>query len=311
MPPEAIDVGPDVGARGVENLLGGDEVGGAEGLPFRGQTAVDLLLAGHLGQAEVENLDRRLVSLAGEHQVARLDVAVDEPFLMGVLEPERRLMDEIAGVGYRQRPLGLDHLGQVETFDVLHREDDALAQSDGGIGRDDVRVAELGDGPDLAEEAFEHAGAFHDLPAHHLEHLVPAHQLVVGEVDNAHAAPAELSLDLVIGVVGQFRWQRVGRGRCLGVRTLVALCPAGLRPAESRLARGLLSVADPLEEAVGRHPGNTFPAVRALLQVLVDRLGRGVVELAQAVGAQGLVGRMEGCGGVHREVSGDGSSDRL
>ena len=43
---EAVDVGPDVGALGVEDLFGGDEVGGAEGLPLAGQTAVDLLLAG-------------------------------------------------------------------------------------------------------------------------------------------------------------------------------------------------------------------------------------------------------------------------
>ena len=217
---QAVDVGPDVGTRGVEDLLGGDEVGGAEGLPFRGQAAVDLLLAGRLGQAEVEHLDRRLVPLAGEHQVARLDVAVDEPFLVGVLEPEGRLVDEVAGVSHRQRPLGLDHLGQVETFDVLHREDDALAQPDGGVRRDDVRVAELGDGPDLAEEAFEHPGAFHDLPPHHLEHLVAAHQLVVGQVDHAHAAPAEFPLDLVIGVVGQSRRQRVGRGGALAFEPL-------------------------------------------------------------------------------------------
>ena len=62
---------------------------------------VDLLLAGRLGQAEVEYLDRRLVPLPREHQVARLDVAVDEPFLMGVLEPEGRLIDEVC---WRARP---------------------------------------------------------------------------------------------------------------------------------------------------------------------------------------------------------------
>ena len=63
------------------------------------QAAVDLLLAGRLGEAEVEDLDRRLVPLAGEHQVGRLDVAVDQPLLVGVLEPEGRLVDEVAGVG--------------------------------------------------------------------------------------------------------------------------------------------------------------------------------------------------------------------
>ena len=74
-------------------------------------------------------------------------------------------------------------------------------------------MPEPGDGPDLAEEALEHPGAFHDLPAHHLEHLVAAHQRVVGQVDHAHAAAAELALDLVVGVVGQARRERAGRGR--------------------------------------------------------------------------------------------------
>ena len=60
-----------------------------------------------------------------------------------------------------------------------------------------------------------------------------------------------------------------------------------------------LGVAEPAEEAVGGQLGDAPPAVGAGLQVVVDRLGRGVVELAQAVGEQGLVGRVEGGLGVH------------
>ena len=36
---KAVDVGPDIGTRGVEDLLGGDEVGRAEGLPFARSSA--------------------------------------------------------------------------------------------------------------------------------------------------------------------------------------------------------------------------------------------------------------------------------
>ena len=75
--------------------------------PSEVKAPVDLLLAGRLGQAEVEHLDGRLVPFASEHQVAGLDVAVDQPFLVGVLEPERRLVDEVAGVRHRQRSPGL------------------------------------------------------------------------------------------------------------------------------------------------------------------------------------------------------------
>ncbi len=69
-----------------------------------------------------------LLPLAGEHEVARLDVAMDQPLFVGMLEPERRLLDEEARVGDRQLAPGLDHPGQVQALDVLHGEDDALAE---------------------------------------------------------------------------------------------------------------------------------------------------------------------------------------
>ena len=51
------------------------------------------------------------------------------------------------------------------------------------------------------------------------------HEAIVGEVDDAHAADAQLADDLVIGVVGQFgRW---GAGRRTGCGT-GASCTDGL-----------------------------------------------------------------------------------
>jgi len=70
-------------------------------------------------------------------------------------------------------------------------------------------------------------------------------------------------------------------------------------------------VAEPAEEAVRGQLGDAVPADRALLQMLVDCVRRIVVELAQAIRTQGLVGRMRDWMGVHREVSGDGSIDYL
>ena len=65
-----------------------------------------------------------------------------------------------------------------------------------------------GDGPDLAEESLAHAGVVDDLRADDLEDLVAAHDPVVGEVDDPHAAPAQLADDLVVGDLGE----RLGLG---------------------------------------------------------------------------------------------------
>src|SRR5262249_37496803 len=61
-----------------------------------------VLLVGEAGQAEIADLD---LPLAREHQVARLDVAVDQPLLVRVLQAEGRLGADGARRLHRQRPL--------------------------------------------------------------------------------------------------------------------------------------------------------------------------------------------------------------
>ena len=121
---------------------------------------------------------------------------------------------------------------------------------------------------DLAEEAVEHAAAVDQVAADDLEHFHPAHERVLGQVDDAHAAPAQLADDLVVGVVGQARGQRAGRGRrriraAVQHRQAVGGGDGGLE----RIGPGL-GVAEPAEEAVGGQLGDPSPAVRARLQVL-------------------------------------------
>ena len=129
--------------------------------------------------------------------------------------------------------------------------------------------------------------------------------------ENAQAAydETEFQTEYARWVSPELERERVRRGGCFGDRTHVTLCPAGLRLTEPRLTRGILSLADPPEEAVGRHLGDSFAAIRALLQVLVDRLGQPVVELAQAIRTQGLVGGVKRRYGVHGAISRSGSND--
>ena len=170
---QAVDVGADVGLAGVADLLRGDVVGRAEHLALvRQRRRRPGPSPAHLGQAEVEHLDHRPVPLAGEHQVARLDVAVDHAVLVGVLQAQRRLVDEVAGMGHRQRPARLDQLGQVVgPRRTPWRRRGSRRHADGRVGGDDVGVMELGRGADLAEEALEHARAVHEVRADDLEDL--------------------------------------------------------------------------------------------------------------------------------------------
>ena len=115
---------------------------------------------------------------------------MDHTLLVRVLEPERGLVDEVGGMGDRHRPLGLDQLCQVESVDVFHGENDALTAAEGGIGVHDIGVHQSCRGADLAAEPLENSLSFDQVLADDLEHLVAAHQPVVGEIDNPHASAA-------------------------------------------------------------------------------------------------------------------------
>ncbi len=153
---------------------------------------------------------------------------------------------------------------------------------------------------DLAEEAVEHAPAVNQLPADDLEDFQPAHQLVLSEVHDAHAALTEFAEDFVVGMVDEACGQAAdGWGRRHPRRgSQYGEAIGGGDGEVERLGAGL-GVAEAAQEAVGGERGDALPAIRAALQVDVDRFGRGIVELAQAVGVQDLVSRMGNLRSVH------------
>jgi len=73
-------------------------------------------------------------------------------------------------------------------------------------------VMKLGGIADLAQKSVEDPAAVHQLAADDLEHLLAAHEFVRGEVHHPHAAPAQFTEDLVVGVVRQIRRKRACRG---------------------------------------------------------------------------------------------------
>ncbi len=197
--PQAVDVRPHVGAGRVLRLLRRHVGRRPHHRPEPGQVRDRLPLPPRLGQTEIEYLDDMFLLLQAQHQVLRLDVAVDHPLFMGVLQPHRRLGDVMAGVGHRQRPLALHHLVEVLPLDVLHREEQQFAGLDGAVRLHHVVVAEHGGRADLAQEALHHAGFVEQRLVDHLEDFAPVHQHVPGQVDDSHAAAAQLAQHLVAG----------------------------------------------------------------------------------------------------------------
>ena len=140
----------------VHGLFGRQVVGGAE-------DGVAVVLLGErlfvvveeAGQAEVEDLDD---AGAVHEQVGRLDVAVDQAGLVGVLQAEGGLMDVVGGANRVKRAAALDQVLEADAVDVLHDEEVEFAVPVHVVGADDVGMAQLGDGLGLAVEAFDRAG---------------------------------------------------------------------------------------------------------------------------------------------------------
>ena len=70
----------------------------------------------------VESLWQLVAVDQRDHQVRRLDVAVDHVVLVDVLQPARRLANDLARLGNRQRPVLGDQLVEAHALDVLHHQ---------------------------------------------------------------------------------------------------------------------------------------------------------------------------------------------
>ena len=147
------------------------------------------------GEAEVQEL--RLLSL-GHEDVRGLDVAVDDALGVGGLE---RVGDLDGQVEQRFRGQGpaLDAVLQGPSLQALEGDELlALALSDVVDGAD-AGVVEGGRRLGLPPEALEGLRVLGQLLREELEGDGPAQARVLGLVDDAHAAAAELPEDAVVG----------------------------------------------------------------------------------------------------------------
>jgi hypothetical protein len=147
-----------------------------------------------LGQAEVEDLH---VAVGSQHDVGRLQVAVDDPVLVRRLQPVGDLAGDPHDLVRRHRPL-LHAPAQVLPLHQLHHQEADPAFLLETVDRGDVGMLQAGQGPRLALEPGLALGIARELGRQDLDRHVAAELRVAGAEHLAHAALADLALDLVM-----------------------------------------------------------------------------------------------------------------
>ena len=179
----------------VERLLGRKIVGRAQHFLIMSHCQRSFVAARHFrepGQSEVEHFHNAVLV---QQQVARLDVPVDQPILMSMIEPESGLPTELSGILKAEWPVLSDDFLKVLAFDVLHDQKMnfliLLHLHVDVVGADDVRVIERRHGLGLAMKSRQVRRVVDLLDWQNLDRTGTPHERVFGEVNGAHAAFAE------------------------------------------------------------------------------------------------------------------------
>ncbi len=183
------------------DLLGCDVVDGAH------EVAV-VADAGFLGdpprEAEVRQVDVVGAVGAGAHveqHVGGLHVAMHETARVGGIEGARHLCEEAYRVR-RVQTAALEALSQVTPLDVAHGDEEEVLGRAGLVDRDDVGMVDRRGQLRFAQEAVTKRFVLGEAGSQQLERNPPLEPQILGQVDDAHAAPAQQRLDPIAGELG-------------------------------------------------------------------------------------------------------------
>ena len=181
---QRVDVRPLVGVLALD-LLGRHVLGRPD----------DHSLGGHAGGAqgagdpEVHDLG---VPLFIHHDVLGLEVPVDDAQVVGLGQPFADLLGDGDRSAGRQRPGLLDQPLEVLPRHILHRDEQLLAVLVELVHPADVLVGDPAGQLDLVPEAVNRLLVEGDIGVENLEGDLLADFLIVGAVDDAHPAGAQL-----------------------------------------------------------------------------------------------------------------------
>ena len=192
---QAVDVAAPVEVRVPDALLRrhvGRRAHDDAGLRLPGGLAA---FAEELGDAAVEDLHAvRVVRVVGEEDVLGLEIPVDDAALVRRVERQGELPRHAPRLLEAHRSC-LEALRERVALEELH-DQVVLAFRDAEIRDvDDVRVPDVVDRAGLVEEALDHVRDGTDGVAQHLDGGASPDDAVLGVVDGAHAAGAELRHD--------------------------------------------------------------------------------------------------------------------
>ncbi len=197
---ERVDVRPPVNVL-TGDLLGCDVVDRAQKLAV---VADPGLLGDQPREAEVREVD--VVGAVGasarvEEHVGGLHVAMHEAARMGGIQGARQLGEDADRVR-RVQTAALEALIQVTPLDVAHGDEEEVFGRPSLVDRDDVRMVDRRGQLRLAEEAVTERFVLGEAGGQQLERNSPLEPQILGQVDDAHAAPAQQRLDPVAGELG-------------------------------------------------------------------------------------------------------------
>ena len=196
---QRIDIAAGVNVERVEGRLFGAHVleRADELAVLRERGAVGQLVPGRLGDAEVDDLGRRNVVVKGDEHVRGLEVAVNDPFLVGVLH-------RVAYGQEQLQPLTQAHVVVIavtddwRSVDQLHGEVRPAAFRRPGVENlGDIRMLHHCQGLPFQREPGRHLPAVHTRLDDFQCDLAANGVRLLGQPDCAHAALADLAEQLV------------------------------------------------------------------------------------------------------------------
>ena len=185
---QRVEVGAEVDPAAL-GLLGGDIVHRAQGFPGEGG-----LGGGHPGNAEVGHLDAAVLE---DHDVVGLDVPVDNPAAVGMLQCLGDLGGKVQRFPPVEHALLLHVLLQGDAVDELHDDIVHIVRMGHVIDIDDIGMREHGDGLGLGMEAAAKLCILRQLVLEDLDGHQPVEPVTPRLIHHGHAAGSDHFQNLV------------------------------------------------------------------------------------------------------------------